>query len=159
MNSAHIHLMINHLSLFTTLMGIVILIYTIISKNKNYEKLYLLLFIISVLSIVPTYFSGDGAEEIIEDIKGISKSLIHSHEEMGEKTLIATMFLGFVSLGKLLIKNNEKLTKTMFYLIIISSIVSFGLISNTAYLGGQIRHTELTNGSNIYENNEKEDKD
>lgn len=148
MTPTHIHLMINHFPLFTALMGIALLAYTLITKNKNFEKLYLILFIVSALSIVPTYFSGENAEHAVEEIKGIAESAIHPHEEAGEKALIVTMLLGLFSLGKMFIKNNEKAAKILSLLIIISSISSFALIAYTGNLGGKIRHTELSGDAN-----------
>lgn len=154
MTPAHIHLMLNHLPLFTGLMGICLLIYSLITKNKSFEKLYLILFIISALSIIPTYFSGERSEEIVEHIKGVSESLIHPHEEMAEKALALTIFLGILSLWKLFMKSEDKLSKMLTNLIIISSLISLGLIGNTAYLGGQIRHSEISSGSNMTGENE-----
>ncbi|MFN8579128.1 MAG: hypothetical protein U0354_20050 [Candidatus Sericytochromatia bacterium] len=155
MTPAHIHLMINHLPLFTGLMGICLLIYSLITKNKSFEKLYLILFIFSALSIIPTYFSGDRSEEVVEHIKGVSESLIHPHEEMAEKALALTIFLGILSLWKLFMKSEDKLSKIIANLIIVSSFISLGLIGNTAYLGGQIRHSEIRSDSNMSLENEK----
>lgn len=158
MTPTHIHLMINHFPLFTTLMGIILLVYTLVTKNKNFEKLYMILFIVSGLSIIPTYFSGENTEHIVEKINGVARRAIHPHEEAGEKALIVTILLGIFSIGKIFIKNNEKATKALTYLILIASIASLGLISYTANLGGQIRHTEL-NENNVTVQIENQTKD
>ena len=60
----------------------------------------------------------------------------------------------FISLQKM------QLTRTTAFVILLISIISFGLVARTGYLGGQIRHTELVNGvTNTSENSDKNSDD
>ena len=60
----------------------------------------------------------------------------------------------FISLQKM------QLTRTTAFVILLISIISFGLVARTGYLGGQIRHTELANGvNNTSENSDKDSDD
>ena len=57
----------------------------------------------------------------------------------------------FISLRKM------QVTRTTAFVILLISIISFGLVARTGYLGGQIRHTELANGvTNTSENLDKD---
>ena len=61
----------------------------------------------------------------------------------------------------------SQLTRSLGIFILLLSLVSFGLVARTGYLGGQIRHTEIASGGtqdvktgeNNNEDSEKEDKD
>ena len=60
----------------------------------------------------------------------------------------------FISLQKM------QLTRTTAFVILLISIISFGLVARTGYLGGQIRHTELANGvTNTSDNSDKDSDD
>jgi uncharacterized membrane protein len=65
--------------------------------------------------------------------------------------------LGVASiLGLFLTLKKSPLTRTMAFIILFISLISFGLVARTGYLGGQIRHTEITNSTTApTENSEK----
>jgi hypothetical protein len=43
--------------------------------------------------------------------------------------------------------------------MLVVSLVSFGLVARTGYLGGQIRHTEIANGATLPAGNLEKDAD
>jgi hypothetical protein len=57
------------------------------------------------------------------------------------------MIAGIVSLSTLVIRKNPALLKLSLVLCAFLSFISFGIMGQTAHLGGQIRHYELRHGA------------
>jgi hypothetical protein len=88
--------------------------------------------------------TGEGAEEIVEDMPNIGKLIIHEHEEMAEKLAVVLYVLGIVSLIGLYtnFKNNSKATIISYIAVVIASFGAL-LAQQTGTTGGEIRHTEI----------------
>jgi uncharacterized membrane protein len=106
------------------------------------------MFVISAIGASIAYLTGEGAEEAVEKMVGVSESMIKLHENSAIYALISLAILGATSLFAL-VENSLKtpLIKSTATLILILSLISFGLVARTGYLGGQIRHTEISNGA------------
>jgi uncharacterized membrane protein len=158
MDQTHIHLLITHLPIFGSILGGLVLAYGLWSKSSDTKIAAYFLFIISSIGAGISYITGEAAEETVENIQGIIEANIKTHEEFALFALISLIILGVVSvLGLFLTIRKSPLTRTTAYLILFISLISFGLVARTGYLGGQIRHTEISNGSTVpTENSEKE---
>jgi len=158
MDQTHIHLLITHLPIFGSILGGLVLAYGLWSKSNDTKIAAYFLFIISSIGAGISYITGEAAEETVENIQGIIEANIKTHEEFALFALISLIILGVVSvLGLFLTIRKSPLTRTTAYLILFISLISFGLVARTGYLGGQIRHTEISNGSTVpTENSEKE---
>jgi hypothetical protein len=147
MNLTHLHLVLNHFPVIGTLLGALILGWALLRNNK--ELLSIASFIIVLMSITgfAVMFTGDAAEETVENIPGISEIAMEAHEAAAETSiwvLLAAGAFGIISLiWKNLLNNPSKLP---FVLTFIISALAFASMSYTGYLGGKIRHTELDNG-------------
>lgn len=163
MNSSQIHLALNHVPLFFSIIGGLILIYGFIRKNDSIKMLSLYFMIVAALFTIPVYLTGEGTEEMIEKLPGVSEGMIEEHEEMAKIGLIIIIITGIAALSALVVKKRTILLKPALILCTILSFVSFGVMAQTAHLGGQIRHSEIRNGTVISTesentNNESEDK-
>jgi uncharacterized membrane protein len=144
MNQAHLHLMITHLPIFGSILGAMVLIYGIWSNSKQTKMAAYYLFIVSAVGAVIAYSTGEGAEDAVEKIQGISKNLIDEHEEAGLFALISLIVLGIGSLFGLIITYKEsKYSGKISVATLVLSLICFSIVGRTGYLGGQIRHTEL----------------
>ncbi len=156
MNPAHLHLMITHLPIFGSILGAMVLVYGIRSRNKQTKIAAYYLFIVSAVGAVIAYTTGEGAEEAVEKIKGISKNLIDQHEDAGLFALVSLIVLGIGSLISLIITYKEsKYSGKTSIIMLVLSLISFSIVARTGYLGGQIRHTEISNAS-LQNNNRPE---
>jgi len=143
MNASQIHLALNHVPLFLSITGGLILLYGFIRKAPHL-KLFSLYFLISAaLFTIPVYLTGEGTEEMVEELPGISEGLIGKHEALARIGLIVIIITGVVALATLLIKKNLALLKVQLILCAFLSFISFGVMAQTAHLGGQIRHSEI----------------
>lgn len=70
----------------------------LIFKSDAVKRTAFLIFIIGSLTSIVTLTSGKGAEEIVENISGVTENYIERHEESAELFLILTYILGGLSL-------------------------------------------------------------
>lgn len=144
MDPLHVHLFINHLPIFGTFLGIFVLILALRRRSEHTEVAAYFVFIISSLGAVIAYLTGEGAEEAVEHIQGITEDAIERHEAFSIYPLILLIILGIASISAIiLIQMRSRWAKKMSSVILALSIISFGFIAWAGYLGGQIRHTEM----------------
>lgn len=144
MNDAHLHLVVNHFPIIGTILGLGILITGIILKNNTVKITAYVLFIVAAIFAAFSMATGEGAEELVEDMPSIGKQIIHEHEEMAEKLAIILYVLGAVSLAGLFL-NYKKHTKAQLisYIALIIAIAGVFFAQQTGTTGGEIRHTEI----------------
>jgi uncharacterized membrane protein len=106
------------------------------------------IFLISGMGAAISYLTGEAAEQTVENIQGVVKNMIDQHEDFAVISLISLIILGIVSIiGILLILRKSSFAKTASIAILFISLISFGLVARTGYLGGKIRHTEINNSA------------
>jgi len=154
MNTAHWHLILNHFPIIGTLGGVVVLLYGFIRKNNDTKVLGALLILAMAIISVIVMETGEAAEEVVEKIPGISEAAMEAHEDaakIANGILIASGVLALISLVLHFFKRNA-VTIAMSATLVLSA-VAFGFMGYTGYLGGKIRHTEITTGNSIPANN------
>lgn len=118
------------------------------------------MFLVCMIMCKATMMTGEGAEEIVEEL-GISHDIIHEHEEIAETFMKILYALGILSiLG--LTANLKKHTKATIvsYIVLILAIGSAILSKNVGTFGGEISHTEIRqnlNNNSALETNHVED--
>ncbi len=156
MNQAHLHLIVNHLPIVFPIVGIIVLLDGLIIKSEIVKRTSFYIFIIGALCTIAAGATGEGAEEVVENIAGITHSLIHRHEESAEKFAFASYALGLLSLIAFVV-NYKRLSfsSIMSWLVVIVAAITIVLGSWTGTTGGEIRHTEIRKGQNsiIHNNN------
>ena len=144
MDQTHIHLMITHLPIVGSVLGAIVLAYGLWKTSIHTQISAYILFIISSIGSVVSYLTGEAAEDKVENIGGISENLVEQHEEFALIALIALVVLGIMSLIALVLTLKKYSSIRIVGLItLLISLISFGLIAWTGYLGGRIRHTEI----------------
>ena len=153
MNDAHLHMVVNHFPIVGTIVAIGILIAGLLNKNQSIINTAYVLFIIGAVFGILSMNTGEGAEELVEDMPGIGWKIIHEHEELAEKMALLLDVLGILSLVGFYsqYKNNPK-QKLVSYLLLVLSIASLFVIQKVGTSGGEIRHTEIRNESNATNN-------
>lgn len=164
MNPTHIHLMLNHVSILAALFSVLIYITGTIKKNYSIKNIALTGFVLAAIAAIPVFLTGEPAEESVEHLPGVLESIIDSHEDAAEIALWLIEITGVVALAGLFSQKLKFVTTTTFsILMVVLSLTSSVSISYAGYLGGKIRHTELssaTTGNGIesgQENEEDED--
>ena len=159
MSTVHLHLLLNHVPVIGILAVAFVLIVAFARKNDAIGKLGLAMLVGIALVTIVVYFTGEPAEEAVEDLAGVSESLIHSHEEAAEVAFIATALAGLAALGLLLRSARRALARWAVAGTLALSLVVAGLMAWTANLGGQIRHSEIRGAGAAVQQGEADDDD
>ena len=142
MNDAHLHLLVNHFPIVGTILGLMILIWGVSLRNISIKNTACFLFIIAAVFTVFSMATGEGAEELVEDMPAIGHEIIHNHEELAEKFAIVMYLLGVVSVIGLITNFRNHPKATFFsYVIVVIAVVAVFLSVKVGTSGGEIRHT------------------
>ncbi|HTG67032.1 MAG TPA: DUF2231 domain-containing protein [Flavobacterium sp.] len=144
MNDAHLHLLVNHFPIVGLILGLLVLIGGLFFKNTPIKNTAYFLFIIAAVFTVFSMATGEGAEELVEDMPAIGHEIIHNHEELAEKFAIVMYLLGVVSVIGLITNFRNHPKATFFsYVIVVIAVVAVFLSVKVGTSGGEIRHTEI----------------
>jgi uncharacterized membrane protein len=144
MNQAHFHLLVNHLPILGTLFGMLILFIGLIIKNVSIKRTGLGLLIFASLAVFPAHITGEGAEEEIENNRGIDKNYIHEHEEQADIFMGILIALGVVAIITLVADLLQKTYSPVAYIItLVLCCVTVFFALKTATTGGEINHPEI----------------
>ena len=141
MNEAHLHMVVNHFPIIGLFFGIGILSFGILKKQTILINTAYVMFIICMIMAKATMMTGEGAEEIVEEL-GISHDIIHIHEEIAETFMKVLYGLGILAILGLIV-NFKKQAKAAIvsYIVLILAIGAAVLSKNVGTSGGEIRHT------------------
>ena len=144
MNDAHLHMVLNHFPIIGPILGLGILLTGIILKNNSVKSTAYFLFIVAAIFAAFSMGTGDGAEEIAEKLPGVTKQIIHEHEEIAEKLAIVLYLLAVISLGGLFLSYKKSAKeKWVSYAALVVAVVGIFLAKEVGTSGGEVRHTEI----------------
>lgn len=148
MNQAHLHLLLNHLPILGALFGLLILAGGFFLKNDAVKRTALGMFVLSAILAIPAYLTGEGAEEIVESLPGVTENLIEAHEDMANIFLWMVGALGLIALATLYTDLKSKKAASMLYaLTFAAAIGTMVFAQRVGASGGEIRHTEIRSGA------------
>lgn len=144
MESAHFHLLVNHLPFIIPGVASIVLIAGLVMKSDVIKRVAFAIFIMGAISTMPAFFSGEEAEEAIEHMPEISHRLIHAHEEAAESFAILSYLLGVMSALSLWANwRKRKPANIAQYLVLAMAAVVIYYAKITGTSGGEIRHSEI----------------
>jgi hypothetical protein len=141
-NTAHWHLVLNHLPVVGSLVALLLLGRAFLKNTDEAKRLALIASILVALVAIPTYLTGEPAEDFIQglpEIDGISR-----HENMAEVALWVAIGVGALALGALIFfRKARTLPRWVVGVILLLALAVCGLMGRTANLGGKIHHPEI----------------
>ena len=144
MNTAHLHMLINHLPIVGVIVGFVILVSGYLFKSQLTRRIGNITLFFSAVFVYPSFNTGEGAEEVVENLPGVSEGIIEKHEELAEQMvnfvtiLLPLLLLTFYAEWK----QKSFLKYAQLAVLAVSFIVIlYGKLVGTS--GGEIRHTEI----------------
>ena len=135
MNAAYIHITLNTIPPILNVTGLLILM--VGWKNAPVARTGMLLLLAAALVGVPTYLSGEGAEEIVEKLEGVNATAIEPHEEAAKYALVLSIVQAVAVLAALFVRK-----KALTVAVVAIAIIATATVFRTAYLGGRIHHPE-----------------
>jgi uncharacterized membrane protein len=157
MNDAHLHLVVNHLPIIFPLVGVIVLVVGFLSKSEAVKRTAYLIFVLGAFGALAAMSTGEGAEEIIEELDKSSHDLIHEHEEIAEKLALLSYVLGVLSIAGLWASFKQKtFAKLISFAVIIVAVIVLFFAQQTGTTGGEIKHTEIRGDSDATLINQKD---
>lgn len=148
MHSGYFHLIVNHFPIIGSIIGSLLLLAGIIFNKEDIKLSGLGTLVFAAFMAIPAILTGDPAKEAVEAVEGISKQLIHAHEDIARVGLWAIIPLGIISaMAMYSLVKKERINKYLIIAALLLSIVTSGVMVYVGYTGGKIRHTQ------IYQNN------
>ena len=145
MNSAHLHLVLNHFPVIGTMITLFILGIGIMKKSDDVKKVAMLVLILTSLVTIPVYLTGDKAQEKIEGAyEDVDESFIDAHEDFALYSFIAMDIVGAIAiLSMFLFKKPKELTNSFAMIMFVLLLIVNGMMGYTSHLGGKIHHPEM----------------
>ena len=144
MNEAHLHMLVNHFPIIGSIFGLGILITGLVLRNDTLKNTAYVIFIIAAIFGFLSMSTGEGAEELVEDMPTVGKHIIHEHEEIAEKFILVMYATGVFSILSLIASiKKHKLAKIVSIITLILAVVSTVLAKSLGTSGGEVRHTEI----------------
>jgi hypothetical protein len=147
MDLAHIHLLLNHFPTIGMIIGGGLFLLSLITKSDDLKRASLVVLLGIALISIPTYMSGNGAQDAIKAEPGVSKSLIETHEGAALEAIAFMEVTGALAwLGLWQLRRLSRVPGWNLGLILVLTLVTFGLMARAANIGGEIRHAEIRAG-------------
>ena len=165
MSGVQLHLALTHVPVILALLAFVMLTVNFMLKNDTLTKTAYVLLVAAGIAAIPVFLTGEGAEEAVENLPGVSESIIESHEDLAKLSMVAISIAGAAALAGLLAFKSAFANRFLKVAVFVLSMIAGGLMAQTAHLGGQIRHTEIRdaaamqNGNNEQGSGEQEEDD
>lgn len=144
MDPLQLHLLVNHLPIIGAFTALIVVVIGMIRKDATIRSVGLSVYAVMALAVLPTYFSGEGAEERIENIAGINHDVIEEHEESAELSLTVMLIAAAVAIGALYTHwKGQSLAPTLTMLFAVIAVLAMIQIARTGHEGGKIRRPDL----------------
>jgi drug/metabolite transporter (DMT)-like permease len=148
MNLAHVHLILNHMPVLAVPVGLAVLGWAMFRRRPEFVRFALAVFVVAALITIPTYLSGEPAEDAIEGVAGPIEPWVEPHEDAAVISLILVETLGVLALVALWSARRKAFpSHPMLVASLVLGLATAGSLAYTASLGGPIRHTEIRSGA------------
>jgi hypothetical protein len=147
MDLTHIHLLLNHFPTIGMIVGGGLFLLSLIMRSDDLKRVSLVVLLGIALLAIPTYMSGNGAQDAIKSLPGVSKSLIETHEGAAFVAIGFMEVLGaFAWLGLWQFRRLARVPAWNLAVIAVLTLVTFVLMARASNIGGEIRHVEIRAG-------------
>ncbi len=145
MNWAYLHLLVNHLPVLGTVFGLALLLAAFWRRGGDLLVASLVVFVLGGALGAFTFWTGEHAEDLVEDLPEVTAEVIHEHEESAEQARVAVVALAAAALFALLYRRTAR-PRWAQVIVLLLALVTAGLLARTADLGGKVRHSEVRGG-------------
>jgi uncharacterized protein YacL len=141
--AAYAHLILNHVPLIGMVAGALLLGAALTFRSSAVGRAGFAALILSALMVIPTYLTGEAAEEAVEELPGVVEERVEHHAEIAVFGLVTTLAVGVIALGSLWVFRRRPVPRLLLLVVLLLSLIPFGALAWTANAGGEIRHPEI----------------
>lgn len=149
MDAVHLHLLTNHVPILGSAFGLMLLFITFFLRapSQQLRNAAYLLLLVSALGAFVANISGEGAEEAVEHLAGVSEDPIDAHEDAAPFAVAFATLAGALALAGLGLSAFKPVWNgRMALAVTLAALLAFASSARVGWLGGKIRHTELEGG-------------
>ena len=147
LDGAHLHLLINHAPIFGSLFALLLLLASFfVARNVLRLTAFAILIATAPIAYV-TQWSGEPAEDAIRGFPGVQRSVMHDHEEMGERAYLISIAVGVLALAAVIYWRKRPVPVSATIVMTLAAGFATGAMMYTGLLGGRVRHTEVRPGA------------
>ncbi len=147
LSGEHLHLLVNHVPIIGAAFALALLAASFFYAPDVLRRIAFATLIVTALAGLASDLTGEPAEDAIEGFPGVSRDVIHAHEEMAEKAYIIAGVVGALALGGLVRWRRVPVpTGATVVMVLLTAFLS-GAMAYTGLLGGRVRHTEVRPGA------------
>ena len=150
MNLTHLHLLLNHFPTIGMIVGLGVFATAFAIKSDDLKRASLGIFFVIALVSIPVFVTGAAAALELADTPEVSKAATESHESA------AFVALGFMELTGALAwlalwqyRRLSRLPQATLAAVLAAGVLTFGLMSWAANIGGELRHPEIRGGPGV----------
>jgi uncharacterized membrane protein len=137
------------------IVGLGVFIYGLLVKSEDVQRASMAIFFGIALLSIPTFVTGTAAELALEKNPDVSKTMVQLHENAAFVALGFMELTGVLSwLGLWLYRRYSRMPQAIVGAVLLVGLVSFGLMTHAANIGGEIRHPEIRVGPPLVESAE-----
>jgi len=141
---AHLHVLLNHIPIIGLPVIAGFLLWGLVRREDAVIRAALIGAILVAIGTFAVDLTGDPAIDDIRDLPWAQRSVIHAHEEAGDKTNILAIVAGVAALGTLVMTRGGKPVSRPFAFITLCLVVFAAMCAAWAgWEGGKIRHSEF----------------
>jgi uncharacterized membrane protein len=143
MDPVQLHLLTNHIPVLGVLFATLALAVGVLGRSRPIARFGIACLAGAAIAVVPVYFSGEPAEESLENAVSLSETSVDRHEDAAGTAAILLAALGAAALFVWLRSRSGDGLPRASRAVLVAALAVSAIVIWTAHLGGQIRHTEL----------------
>jgi hypothetical protein len=149
MNVAHVHLLVNHLPIFGSFFALPVLALAgMLPRPRVVLAIATGFAVVTAVGAFAADQSGEGAEEVVEDLPRASEAALEEHEERAEVAVASAALTAVLAVGALGwgLRRGES-PRAAVGVTLVAGVVTAGAMAWTGWAGGQIAHDEIRAGA------------
>jgi hypothetical protein len=153
MNLTHIHLLLNHWPIIGSFIGLGLFLVAMMANSDELKQASLALFAFLALLAIPTYMSGDVANEVFKNSPSpLPAPIVKTHQGAAMIALIfleltgAASVIGLWGFSRMSRPTAKPVARWSSTLVLILAVATVGLMAIAGNTGGAIRHPEIASG-------------
>jgi len=146
LDAPHLHLMVNHVPVLGIPFALLLGAFGLLRRQDVLVRAALATFVVVGGFAWAAERTGKEAEEIVEELPGVSHDRIHRHEEAAEWAARGGLGLGLLALALLWTGRRRGPSRAGVAVLLLLAAGLAGWLAYTANLGGEIRHPEIRAG-------------
>ena len=147
---AHVHLLLNHFPTVGFAVGLGLFVVALFAKSEDLKRASLVIFVGIAIIVIPAFMSGKAAEQAIAESEGVSAELMTMHQDYALLASVLMMITGFLAwLGLWQYRRSSRMAGWIVPAVLVFSLLTFGQMSLTATIGGEIRHPEIVSAPTV----------